>query len=296
MNKNALCHGIFPSVGRLFMHLAAALLTAVLFAHGALAEDGASPLINALAYDEGVGRLLKADATGLFSSPDDGRTWQPIGGALPAGGKLSTIAISAGNDAVIYGAGPGLGVIRLNGNSGEWTAIGTGLPSADVTTLTAHSTQPATLYAYVPDSGIYRTQDAGSTWKLMDRGPNGIGQLIHTNLAGSMETGWLYAATVEGVRFSMDCFCLWREGGRTAGAVSTIAVDPGQPDRLFAASADGIVQSTNGGQDWEKAPASPPQAISALVLSPSGGLFAGTVDGRVFRSDDQAKTWELTGD
>lgn len=296
MNTNSRSREMLRRTGRPAMHIAAAVLAALFFVQGALAKDGVVRAIDTLAYDATAGLLLKGDATGLYGSSDDGDNWQPIAGALPADGKVSSIAVTSGETGAIFVAGPGLGVLRSSGNSGGWTAVGAGLPSANVTALATHSKQPATLYAYLPEGGIYRTKDAGETWKLMDRGPGGIGQLIHTNMAGSMETGWLYAATPEGVRFSMDCFCLWREGSGTIGAVSAIAVDPGRPDQLYATSAGGIVQSANGGQDWTNATASPPQAVSALVLSPSGTLYAGTVEGRVFRSTDRANSWELMGD
>ncbi len=281
----------FQSIAWFLLQVTVALLTALFIVYGAKAEDSGASAIDALAYDRIAGQLLKSDGTELYSSPDDGRTWRPLAGELPADGNVSSIAVGAGERPMYYVAGSGLGVLRWSSNDGRWTQVGAGLPSANVVALAAHSTQPDTLYAYVPENGIYRTKDAGQSWKLMDKGPDGIQQLIHTNMAGSMESGWLYAATTEGIRFSMDCFCLWREGGGIAGLMGAVAVDPGQPDRLFAAWADGIVQSVNGGQDWTEVAASPPEPVSALVVSPSGQLYAGTSGGRLFKGNGGA-TWE----
>lgn len=267
------------------------LVLAIFGTGGATAEDGDAWPVDALAYDATAGVLLKSVETGLYRGSDDGRTWVAIAGSLPPSGDVTSLVVTPGEGGAVYAAGHGIGILRASKDGGEWTPVGTGLPSPDVTALAVHSTQLETLYAYLPQSGIYRTKDAGATWKLMDRGPEGIRQLIHTNMEGSMETGWLYAATADGVRFSMDCFCLWREANGLTGPVNAIAADPAKPERLYAASEDGIFLSSNGGQDWGAA-AALPETATALTVTPSGELYAGTVGGRVFRSLDGAKTWE----
>lgn len=258
---------------------------------GAMAEDGVAWPIDALAYDASAGALLKSDETGLYRSSDYGRTWEAIVGSVPPSGDVTSIVVTPGEDGAVYAAGHGIGILRTSKEGGQWTPVDAELPSPNVSALAAHATQPETLYAYLPESGIYRTRDAGANWKLMDRGPEGIRQLIHTNMEGSMETGWLYAATADGVRFSMDCFCLWREASGVTGPVNAIVVDPGKPERLYAASKDRVFLSSNGGQDWEAA-ALLPEIATALIVTPSGELYAGTVGGRLFRSLNGAKTWE----
>lgn len=275
--------------------LMVAFALAILGARSTMAEDGAPWPIDALAYDASAGVLLKSDETGLYRSSDDGRTWEAIAGSVPPGGDVTSIVVTPGEDGAIYAAAPGLGLLRASKAGGELTPVDTGLPDPDIAALAAHATQPETLYAYLPESGIYRTKDAGANWKLMDRGPEGIRQLIHTNMEGSMETGWLYAATANGVRLSMDCFCLWREASGVTGPVNAIAVDPAKPEHLYAASSNAIFLSSNGGQDWEAA-VPLPEAVTALIVTPSGELYAGSVVGRLFRSVDGAKTWEQVGE
>lgn len=266
--------------------LAVALTLGLLSASPGTADDGAAPGIDALAYDTATGALLKADQSGLYLSQDGGRSWQAITDPPPA---ISAIAVGAGDSGPIYVVGSGLWVRARDSNS--WTRVDGGLPSTEITALAAHSTQPKTVYAYLPDSGIFQSKDAGANWKLMDRGPAAIANLIHTNLAGSMESGWLYAATAEGVRFSMDCFCLWREAIGLTEPVRATAVDPSTPEVLFATAGEGVFVSTNGGRDWEAATGLP-DAVTALIVTPSGDLYAGTTGGRLFLSVDRAATWE----
>lgn len=251
--------------------------------------------VMALAYDAGSGTILKAQGTGVYRSVDEGASWQPI--ALPpalANAPITAIAISARAGGPIYVAGPGLGILRGDADGGNWTAIGGTLPGRDVTALATHATQADTLYAYLPQSGIYRSQDAGQSWKMMDRGPDGIRQLIHTDLAGSMESGWLYAATAKGASVSMDCFCLWRNLGELGAPVTNITYQPGQPETLYAAAKGGLFRSDDGGRAWEHV-ATPESAITALTVTPSGTVYAASVDGKLLRSDDRARTWKQAG-
>ena len=251
-----------------------------------------SPSVS-LAYDAATSTILKAEGDRVSRSADEGASWQPIDlPATLAKAPITTIAISKGG--TIYLAGPSLGILRGDAEGRNWTAIDDALPSRDVTALAAHTTQPDTLYAYLPESGIYRSQDAGKTWKVMDRGPEGIRQLIHSDMTGSMESGWLYATTTKGASVSMDCFCLWRDLGDFGGPVSSVAYQPGRPDTLYAAAEGGIFRSTDGGRSWEQAK-SPDASVAALTVGPSGTVYALTVDGGFFRSDDQAATWSRAG-
>lgn len=237
--------------------------------------------------------LFKASADDLFRSADAGRTWTRLARPELPGGSISAIAARTESGS-LYVAGPGTGIFRSGDSGASWTAIDSGLPSRDVTAIALHATQPDTIYAYLPANGIYRSQDAGETWKLMDRGPDGIRSLIHTDMAGSMETGWLYAGTSKGARISMDCFCLWREAEGLSGEVYSIAFQPGKPERLYAASEQGLFRSETGGRDWQKVNA-PEIAVAALTITPAGAVYAAGADGRLFSSSDNAETWDAVG-
>jgi ligand-binding sensor domain-containing protein len=78
----------------------------------------------------------------------------------------------------------------------------------------------------------------------------------------------------------------------TTSAVTALAVDPGNPQRLLAATAEGLRHSQNGGQTWDKLGAPPGQQPLALAIAPlTGRLLAGTIDGTLWYSDDDGQTW-----
>jgi photosystem II stability/assembly factor-like uncharacterized protein len=248
--------------------------------------------IVALEFDHASGTLLKATAKTLSQSSDQGNTWTNI--ALPpsaAKSNLASVATAAGNKDVLYIAAPGVGVLRSKDGGRNWSATNKGLPNRSVVALSTHAEQPDTVYAYVTDKGIFRSQDGGVQWRLMDKGPRAnIAQFVHSNMPGSMETGWLFAATSEGVRRSMDCFCGWHKAGELAGKVNAVAYDPDEPKRVYAATAKGMFVTEDGGEQWASMK-SPESAVITLTAAPSGVLFAGG-NGNLFRSRDRGQTWE----
>jgi photosystem II stability/assembly factor-like uncharacterized protein len=158
----------------------------------------------ALAYNPAEGSLLKANSQGLFrwkASSD----WEKM--TLPVEARLSGVVVNPDAPANLYIAGPGLGVIHSDDSGASWQAINNGLPSLEVTALVIHSFRRDTLYTWLNNEGLYRTEDGGATWKKVPDVPIAdpkVQGLIHSTLSGSMNTGWLYAATPSGTYLSMD--------------------------------------------------------------------------------------------
>src|SRR5713101_3065312 len=175
-------------------------------------QDGS---VVGLAYDSGTDTLLKAYAHALYRSADGGQSWQKLEIAFSEDGEIASLAASSASQGLMYVAGPRLGVLRTMDGGKTWVERNEGLPSRDVIAVAAHTTQPDTLYAVVKEHGFYRSQEAGKSWRLMERkSQEGLRQLIHSDMAGSMQTGWLFAATAKGVGRAMDCFCLWQDAGK----------------------------------------------------------------------------------
>jgi len=160
-----------------------------------------------LAVDATDGSLLKAHR-GLSRSTDHGRTWSAV--PIPAvlhPDRIDQVATSKMAPARLYAAGIGAGVIRSDDRGRTWRAIHTGLPDLEVAAFAVHSFRPDTIYAWIAGRGVLRTEDGGGRWQRMDDGPPApIAALAHSPLEGSMNTGWLYAATPQGPYISMDCF------------------------------------------------------------------------------------------
>jgi len=280
--------GVVASLG------AGVLAAALLLGAGAIRTAGANQQdagVVALAYDRGTDTLLKANARTLYRSGDGGQSWKSIAIPSSENGRIASVATSPAGKGITYVVGEGLGVLRTEDGGSSWIERNEGLPSRDVLAVAAHTTQPETVYIIVRGAGVYRSQDSGESWRLMDHSSQGdIRQLIHSNMAGSMQTGWLFAATSRGIRRSMDCFCLWQDAGKLGREAYSVTYDPARPEQIYAATEKGFFRSRNGGENWVQA-TSPGPKLAALVFARTGILYAADEDGTLFRSTDQGDTW-----
>ncbi len=251
--------GVVASLG------AGVLAAALLLGAGAIRTAGANRQdagVVALSYDRGTDTLLKAYARTLYRSGDGGQSWNSIAIPSSENGQIAAVAASPAGKGVTYVVGTGLGVLRSEDGGKSWIARNEGLPSRDVIAVAAHTTQPETAYVVISGHGVYRSQDAGRSWRLMEPGSQGgIQQLVHSDMAGSMQTGWLFAATSKGIRRTMDCFCLWQ-----------------------------VFRSNDGGESWIQT-TSPNSNVVALAFAPSNILYAIDGKGVLFRSADDGGSW-----
>ncbi len=169
--------------------------------------------MRSLAVDSLNGHLLAATSNGLYQSQDEGKSWQPM--ALPAdipANGISHVAIRADQPGIVYIAGKPIGIWRSRDAGQTWEKVTQGLANEEVTALALHSNgyprdNTKSLCAWVASVGIFEAHDEGDTWKRSaDQGPPNpqVLALIHSPLLGSMNTGWLYAATSDGAYLSMD--------------------------------------------------------------------------------------------
>jgi photosystem II stability/assembly factor-like uncharacterized protein len=248
--------------------------------------DAAAPV--ALAFERRSGKLLRASGHAAASSSDGGRHWS----VLPGLQAVRPAAIAVGIAGRLYVPGPAAGILHSDDGGRHWFAAVRGLPRQPVRALAAHADRPDTVYANVERHGIYRSEDGGRQWRLMDAGPrDGIARLIHTNMPGSMKSGWLLAAGPHGVQRAMDCFCGWRKAGSLAGPVRDVGFDPSLPSRVFAATASQVWTSEDGGETWT-VDATAPTGVVALVAAPDSVLYGARADGQVVRRAAGATSWQ----
>ena len=77
--------------------------------------------------------------------------------------------------------------------------------------------------------------------------------------------------------------------------VNKVVVDPRDPQVVFAAGPAGLFRSKDGGLNWEASGQGLGTAgIVALAINPAqpARLYAASADGSLFRSDDNARSWQ----
>jgi photosystem II stability/assembly factor-like uncharacterized protein len=87
----------------------------------------------------------------------------------------------------------------------------------------------------------------------------------------------------------------WTTNGPTGREIQALAIDPANPDTLYAGTyGGGVFKSTDSGGTWNAANTGLTNAyVFALVINPvsSATLYAGTHGGGVFKSTDSGATW-----
>jgi hypothetical protein len=81
--------------------------------------------------------------------------------------------------------------------------------------------------------------------------------------------------------------------GLTGGSLTSISIDPQQPQRMFVTSPAGGFRSTDGGEHWQPFARSIPSTPSLLVQHPwfPTRMLAST-DRGIFNSTDRGSTWK----
>lgn len=250
-------------------------------------------------------------------------TWRNVGPFR--GGRVSAVAGSAAEPLTFYMGGAGGGIFKTTNAGITWRNVSDGfVKSASVGALAVAPSDANLVYAGMGEhtarantvhhgDGVYRSTDAGRTWKHLGLATTQVISRIrihprNPDVVYVAAQGALYAPTEErGIYRTTDGGQNWKRvlfAGPTAGAAD-IAMDPGNPDVLYAALWDhqrspwdirgygplgGIHKSTDGGETWRKlsgglpatmgkvsvATTSNPNRVYALLASRESGQRACT--------------------
>lgn len=246
---------------------------------GAISID---PLITALRSSNPVLRRNSAEMLGYIASP---KAAQPLHDALlndpdPAVRRQAAVSLSqldtiqvvpwleraAGLDrepAIREGAAEALDAMRMNLAA---------FAGRDARQATAFAVAPtASNIVYLAEMGdVLASQDGGKTWRAAGAVPSRIDTLVvsqsspSTVYAGTESMG-LYKTTDGGATWQPMNNGLGLEPGATL-SITAIAVDPDDPNRVYAAKGywigtsqrrlfpQGIVKSVDGGTTWQPLP------------------------------------------
>jgi photosystem II stability/assembly factor-like uncharacterized protein len=205
--------------------------------------------------------------------------------------------------------------------SGRWGPphAPSGLTSTSrwVESLAVDPTKPTTIYAGFLDVGVFKSTNGGRTWRDANRGiklnPNPT-TLYDVNVVVLAPSAPMIAyaggngAGSFGVYRSTNGGRRWQTQGRRVigGGVYAIAVHPRRPGTVYVGSSQGVAKTTNSGRSWFRANVGLPRDdpskdlffwVTALAIAPSRPetVYLGDNGGRVFKSTDGARSWEMVG-
>jgi photosystem II stability/assembly factor-like uncharacterized protein len=189
------------------------------------------------------------------SANASGAVWTPIG---PDGGDARRFAFDPRTPGTIY-LGTTDSWIYVSGDGGSsWSRLAHlgSLDNLVVDSLAVDRSDPNTLFAgtYVTDQtngGVYISHDRGHTWTESD----GLrGQAVFALAQAPSRTRVLVAGTLQGVFRSDDKGLHWRPisppGSKEVHEVQSVAIDPYDPDTVYAGTWHLPWKTTDGGAHW----------------------------------------------
>jgi photosystem II stability/assembly factor-like uncharacterized protein len=263
--------------------------------------------------------------------------WQ-LAGPTNAGGRVTSIAIHSSNTQTMYVGAAAGGVFKTINGGTTWTSIFDNTLSLAIGDLAIAPSNPNILYVGTGEAnggggstnydgvGVYKTLDAGATWKHL--GPTDIGSIgkividaKNPNRVFVAAMGYLYVnSSKRGVYRTQDGGSTWQKVLYLTDSTGGIdlAIHPTQPDTVYAAMWErsrtpylrdyggptcGLFRSINGGTTWIKMikglPTSNigrigisisqgnPSVLYALYADETGN-YAGT-----YRSNDNGENWTV---
>ncbi len=234
-------------------------------------------------------------AGGVFKTTDGGATWNPVTDGQINVGSIGAIEVAPADTNVVY-VGTGTGDPRGNVSNGD---------------------------------GVYKSTDAGKTWKHIGLEKAGIIGRIRTNPASAnvvfvAAIGNCFGPNPErGIYRSKDGGATWEQvlkiDQNTGG--NDITIDPKNPNNMIAAMwsvrrqpwtidsgsmNDAMYRSTDGGDHWTKLTDGLPSGVMVgkIGVSISAAdprrvyalIEAANNQGGVYRSDDGGLSWTRTYD
>jgi photosystem II stability/assembly factor-like uncharacterized protein len=255
-------------------------------------------------------RTLYATAVsgeGVFKTVDYGRDWSAVtdGGIThPWGDEL--VVSPHDPQAVIYIADVGQVFQSLDGGTTWEKSIdpyGPGFRFGSIYALATAPSDPDRLYALKNGFGIFKSADGGHSWNFLHQSEIDYtySLAVHPTDPDVVYSGYSPKPFQRWamVRQSSDGGLTWRTSLSVphSSGVTSVAVDPHAPDRVYAGSAGagGRVWATHdGGDHWSTPnPAFNFTNLHVLTVDPSDPdvAYAGVWGGGTFRTADGGATW-----
>ena len=288
---------------------------------GAIAVAPSNPDVVWVGTGEPNNMRSSSWGTGVYKSTDGGKTWS--GAMLPKSQHIGRIVIDPRDPNVVYvaalgplwAAGGERGLYKTTDGGKTWTNTKEISKYTGFTDIAMDPSNPDVLYAASlererreygflpagPESGIYKTTDAGKTWTQLKQGlPTGDIGRIGLSVCKSRPTT-IYAIVhakppANGLYRTDDAGATWtlvNNQNGTAWYYSQVRCDPTDPDHVISLNAQSR-ESHDGGKTLQPFAAggvhSDHHALWINDDNPEQMILGG--DGGLYMSWDAGRTWD----
>ncbi len=257
--------------------------------------------IHSLVFDPVSPNILYASLSrGVYKSVDSAGSWSAQG---LAGQETRSLTVDPVDNNIIY-APQYRGISKSLDGGRNWSFFPSTYRFLGFAIDPAH---PATIYAGLECGNGYegcvaKSADGGSTWTRLSQGAPQVSilalaidphnsQLIY---AGGFHTNWSPSfSRDDGVYKTTDGGASWTKVGLEYLSITSLAMDPGNPNTLYACDSQGIYKTTDGGKSWNSLNAGfKNENVTSMVMSPTAPhiLWVGTSAG-LYKTSDGGNSW-----
>jgi photosystem II stability/assembly factor-like uncharacterized protein len=279
---------------------------------------GINYAVNSLAIDPSHPSTIYMGASGVYKSEDAGATWKPVnnGLSLQYTGLLEVrvLGINPHTPTTLYLGTEYNGIYKSLDGGGSWAPMNKGLENLYIEALAVDPINPNTICVGTLFAGAFKSTDGGENWTPINTGlprsPTENWIEVSTLAFDPKRTTTIYAeiGIFEGSYYKSDFYksddggLNWKQivsglTGVSTGSLSLgpVIIDPQNPATICLGTNQGIYFTTDGGANWEPANNSPTgMPVSALAVDPhsSLNLYAGSINGSIFKSEDEGMHWQ----
>lgn len=241
----------------------------------------------------------------IYKTRDGGQTWVNLSRGMSYS-RVIAMAIDPAYPATVYAGTKGDAVYKSHDGGQRWVSMRVGLDDATITSVVNQFVfDPAdSQHIFIATTmGVFETKNGGEQWSKRMEGMKEVLMVVTIGMDPT-RPAVLYAGTSGGVYKSVDGAGHWEKVNnglvppgmvKTSRAlnVTSIHVDPYEPDTVYAATLAGFYKTTDGAKSWARVAKSlADQMLMGMVLDRTkrGVIYLAGRDG-VHRSEDGGVTW-----
>jgi photosystem II stability/assembly factor-like uncharacterized protein len=265
--------------------------------------------VQGLAIDPQNPSTIYAGAgNGVFKSTDGGASWYRVNSGILS---VSTLVIDPQTPSIVYAGSLGGGVFKSMDGGANWSSASAGLRTF-VGVLAIDPQNPNTLYAGT-EGGVFKSGNGGTSWYLASsglptqtNGPSAAFLQVTLLAIDPQNPDTVYAVSAlptdvdgralccsSGIFKSTNGGASWSDLTLPSGLsfrVSSLVIDPQNPNTIYAARASTLFKSTDGGTSWYAVNSAIAVSTLAIDSHSPNTLYAGTTNG-LFKSRDGGENW-----